>query len=271
MRGRLIIAALLALALHGCGSGESNDSSGSPGNAQQQQVAGPAAGTSAGGKAAAQAAVGESGSTEKPDGADADAGIAPAPAASTFVPSAKGGGAPAVLFVHDLAGGEGDALDEAKGLAGKGVASMVLHGAYGPTQDPAEFAAQVAELRATLAELRKRPGVDPNRIALVGEGTGARVAAVVLGQERGALRGAVLADLGAAGGGIGRFAPQRWLSKARPSLVMLQRSTALDRTTDEQLQQLLLAAPPGTLVHDYKKLDAKARAERDTWLRKVLE
>src|SRR4051812_38888731 len=119
MRGRLIIAALLALALHGCGSGETNDSSGSSGNAEQQ-VAVPAAGTSAGGKAAAQAAVGESGSTEKPDGATAGGGIAPAPAASTFVPSAKGGGAPAVLFVHDLAGGEADALDEAKELAGKG-------------------------------------------------------------------------------------------------------------------------------------------------------
>jgi dienelactone hydrolase len=193
----------------------------------------------------------------------------PAPA-TRFVAAAKAGRAPAVVFVHDLAAGKDLAMVEASRLARQGVASLVLAGAYRPTRDGAEFAAYVDQVRGVIADLRKRADVDRNRIALLGEGTGARVAAVVLGKERGTLRGAVLADLGAAGGGGGKFAPERWLGRSPGSPVMLQRSADRDRTTDAQIKQLVLAAPPGTLVYEYKGLDAQAQAERDRWLRNAL-
>ena len=264
MRGRLIIAALLVLALHGCGSGGSSNTE-TPAGAQK--VAIPST-TVAAGKDASKASA--KSAPDDPAAKPAAEAEAEAPAAATFVPANGSGRAPAVVFVHDLAAGEGEAMAEAKRLAPKGVASLVLTGGHGASPDAAAFAADVKQVAAAIAVLRKRPDVDPDRIALVGEGNGARVAAVILGEEGGRLRGAVLADLGAAGGGAGRYAPERWLEKARGSMVMLQRSASTERTTDEQLKQLLLAAPPGTLVYDYKELDLTAQTARERWLRKVL-
>ena len=263
MRGRLIITALLALALHGCGSGDSSNTE-TPAGAQK--VAVPSTTVAAGKDAAKPPAE----SPPASDQAAKPAAGADGAAAATFVRAKGSGRAPAVVFVRDLASGAGEAMAEAKRLARKGVASLVLTGEHGATPDAAAFAADVKQVAAAIAVLRKRPDVDPDRIALVGEGNGARVAAVILGEEGGRLRGAVLADLGAAGGGAGKYAPQRWLEKARGSMVMLQRSASTERTTDEQLKELLLAAPPGTLVYDYKELDLAAQTARERWLRKVL-
>jgi dienelactone hydrolase len=266
MRGRLIITALLALALHGCGSGDSSNSE-TPAGAQK--VAIPSTTVAAGKDATKRAAESPPADDQAAEPAKPEAEAAE-PATATFVPAKASGPAPAVVFVHDLAAGEGEAMEEAKRLAPTGIASLVLTGEHGASADAKAFAADVKQVAAAIAVLRKRPDVDPDRIALVGEGNGARVAAVILGEERGRLRGAVLADLGVAGGGGGRYAPERWLEKARGSMVMLQRSLSRDRTTDAELKQLLLAAPPGTLVYDYKELDRAAQQARDRWLRKVL-
>src|SRR4051794_39884443 len=263
MRGRLLITALFVFALHGCGSGDTNSSSGTPPAQPQPQAAVPAAAARPSVAAAPKPA-------PKPKATETLHVMAVTPPATRFVPAAKSGRAPAVVFVDDLAAGKDEAMVEASRLAQQGVASLVLAGAYRPTRDAAKFGSYVDQVRGVIADLRKRPDVEPDRIALLGEGTGARVAAVVLGKEHGALRGAVLADLGTAAGGRGTFAPQRWLGRSPGSQVMLQRSADDDRTTDAQIKQLVLAAPPGTLVYEYPRLDAKAQAERDRWLRNVL-
>jgi len=266
MRGRFIIAALLVLALHGCGSGDSSSTE-TPAGAQKVAIHGT---TVAGRDVAETPAEKPSGTESGSEPATAREAPAGGPPPSTFVPAASKGRAPAVLFVHDLAGAGGRALAEARRLARNGIASLVLTGAHGASPSARAFAADVAKVQAAIEAMRRRDDVDPNRIALIGEGNGARLAAVVLGRARGALRGAVLADLGVAGGGGGKFAPQRWLARAGGASVLLQRSTSRDRTTDAELKELLLAAPPGTNVYSYKTLGSSAQAQRDEWLRGLL-
>lgn len=123
------------------------------------------------------------------------------PVQATLVrPTHAKGRAAGILFVHWL--GEPattnrtEFLEEAVQLAGKGAVSLLIEALWSQAdwykrrtmdEDPAAFTAQVVSLRRGLALLAQDPGVDPERLAVVGHDFGGMtglLAAVADGRPR---------------------------------------------------------------------------------------
>jgi pimeloyl-ACP methyl ester carboxylesterase len=164
-------------------------------------------------------------------------------------------------------GNEARAAAEAQKLAKLGVTAMVVNSpANVPTQAVA-FEQAVAAAAAAVDTLRKRPGIDPLRVGLVGEGVGAHVGAVTMGRAPRTVAAAVLADIGGVVVPSKAFAPEHWLERAQGTDLLFQRHLAKRGMTTAEVQRLILASPPGTLMEQYKQLGASAETSRDKWIR----
>lgn len=122
-----------------------------------------------------------------------------------WVRSAEGSGkAPLLLFVH---GGGWSIGDKRLGAAQKGEHFAAQGWAFASTNyrlvPQARVEDQAADVAAAIAFLRRQPGVDPDRIVLMGHSAGAHLAALVgtdptylkaAGVPLGAVRGVVLLD-----------------------------------------------------------------------------
>ena len=176
------------------------------------------------------------------------------------------GKAPAVVVIPDT-GNKAGASAEAEQLAAIGVAAMIVDSPASAPTDAAAFNRAVGSATRAVAALRRRPGIDPYRVGVIGEGVGAHIAAVAIGRNPGTVSAAVLADIGGVVVPSRTFAPERWLARARQTDMLFQRDLGGRSMTSDELRRLLLAAPPGTLVQNYKDLGASAQTARDRWLK----
>ncbi|NJC05282.1 acetyl esterase/lipase [Sphingomonas kaistensis] len=121
-----------------------------------------------------------------------------------WVAPAAGGKAPLLLFVH---GGGWSIGDKRMGAGEKGAHFSGKGWAFASTNyrlvPQARVEDQAADVAAAIAYLRRQPGIDPNRIVLMGHSAGAHLAALVAsdpaylkaaGVPLGAVRGVVLLD-----------------------------------------------------------------------------
>ena len=101
---------------------------------------------------------------------------------------------PAVVLVHDFAGSRDQLLHLAEPLhkAGFVVLAMNLRGASASSNDAQTFGIREAhDVKAAVEMLRRRPYIDPTRIALIGIGTGAN-ACMIAARDDAALNTLVL-------------------------------------------------------------------------------
>jgi dienelactone hydrolase len=179
------------------------------------------------------------------------------------------GKAPAVVLLPDT-GNAGSANAEAARLAQIGVGALVVAGPRSaPTQANA-FDSAVAQALAAVKKLRSEPGVDPQRVGIVGEGVGAHVGAVAIGRDPASITAAVLADIGGTVVPSPRFAPDRWLRRAVGIQLLFQRDEATRAMTSPEIKKLMLASPPGTIMQQYKDLGTAAQTARDAWIKQKL-
>lgn len=193
-----------------------------------------------------------------------------------FVPAAvrpktRSGKGPAVVLLPDTGNGRTtDANREAGKLSKLGVAALVVAGPPDAPKDAAAFDLAVSEALAAVHHLKKQPGVDPNRIGIVGEGVGAHIGAVAIGREPSAISAAALADIGGIVVPSPTFAPDRWLRRATGLKVLFQRDLAKRAMTPAEVKKLMVVSPPGTLMEQYKDLGDSAELSRDTWIKRQL-
>ena len=120
------------------------------------------------------------------------------------LPKAVEGKAPVLLFVH---GGGWSIGDKRMGAGQKGTHFLSRGWGFASTNyrlvPQATVEQQAADVAAAVAFLRRQPGVDPNRIVLMGHSAGAHLAALVATDPRylqaagvplGAIKGVVLLD-----------------------------------------------------------------------------
>jgi arylformamidase len=120
------------------------------------------------------------------------------------MPASVGGKAPAILFVH---GGGWSIGDKRNGGDTKGKHYTAAGWAFASTNyrlvPQATVEQQAADVAAAIALLRRQPGIDPDRIVIMGHSAGAHLAALVAtdptylkaaGVPMGAVRGVVLLD-----------------------------------------------------------------------------
>jgi hypothetical protein len=262
MRGQFLILALLALTLPACGSAKDNSSQ--PHN-NASQLGGAEQVTSQGrqqkgssAKAPATSPASEA-ATKK---AVAAARVYPA---AVKLKTASGAGIGAVVLPDTR--NESRASAEAQKLAKLGVTTIVVNGPTNAPTDPTAFERAVGEARLAVETLRRRPGIDPNRVGLVGEGVGAHVGAVAMGRAPRSVAAAVLADIGGVVVPRKSYAPEHWLRRALGVDLLFQRDVAERAMTRREVKRLMLASPPGTLMQQYKSLGADAEAARDQWIR----
>lgn len=261
MRNRLLVTALLASTLAACGSGSKPSTSTATASPQSTTTA-----TNVSSSTTTAAATTATPAKAKP--------AAPLKLHASYVPPQKKlktptGKEPAVVLLPDT-GNSGGANAEAAKLAKLGVGSLVVAGfPTEPTQASA-FESAVAEALAAIKKLRTQAGVDPSRIGLVGEGVGAHVGAVVLGRDPTQIAAAVLADIGGVVVPSPKYAPERWLGRATGVQLLFQRDEAKRAMTPAEIKRLMLAAPPGTLMEQYKTLGVAAQASRDSWIKQQL-
>jgi hypothetical protein len=261
MRRGLAPVALVALTLSACGDGSTDNTSKPVNNGEQLAVG-----------------VGET-KTAAPKVARAptDPGVAKARgvvAAGTYVPPARkvktsSGLAPAVVVLPDT-GGKAAATTEARKLSRLGIGALVVEGPSSAPNERDAFETAVSAVQLAVAALKKRDGIDPHRIGLIGEGVGAHVGAVVAGRNPGLISAAALADIGGTVVPTPAYAPYRWLEKAAGIRILFQRDLGARAMTEDELAKLIDVAPPGTLMEQYKELGAPAQQARDRWIQDLL-
>ncbi|HET9025630.1 MAG TPA: hypothetical protein VFN64_13725 [Burkholderiaceae bacterium] len=256
MRGRFILLMTLVLALSACGDSSSSNKTASG----AKQASDDAATTLPPAKAPI---------TKPPKHVSPRAAAAVADATYVAATGNTKAKAPAVVLLPDT-GAKTLAEKEAGRLAQLGVASIVVEGPAAAPKNARAFDDAVTAVRLALAKLRKRPDVDPERIGFIGEGVGAHVGAVVLGHEKGAVPAAVLANIGGEVVPSRVYAPARWLERANGTHLLFQRDSAKRAMTQAEIRRLLLAAPPGTIMQQYKRLGANAQVARDGWIKSQL-
>src|SRR4051794_6315363 len=254
MRPGIPVVVLAAVALSACG-GHNSHSTSSPASATD--AAQPASTSAAAGTTAKSAASTSPAASPRPY-------IAPGIHVKT-----SSGKSPAVVVLPDIGNSSG-AKAEAQKLASLGVGAVVVPTPQSAPTSAAAFKAAVRDAVAAITQLRRQPGVDPNRIGVLGEGVGAHIGAVALGHAPNTVLAAVLADIGGTVVPSRTFAPARWLERARGTHVLLQRDKGARAMTPTELKRLLLAAPPGTLMEQYNDLGAAAQNARDSWLKSIL-
>jgi dienelactone hydrolase len=211
-------------------------------------------------------------------------------------------GAPAVLFLHwfDPPAADSDRtefLAEAVGLARRGVVSLLPQLAFpwaadpvGDARDVAAVEAEVARLRTALDLLRRRPGVDPRRVAVVGHDYGGMYAALLAARDP---RVAALAALTPDATWAHWFLAY-WLQREDPAYAALfaglepvdavaavarHRPVLLQFADDDPYvdaatrERFRTAAPTATVTVHHRaghQLDLAALTARTSWLRDAL-
>src|SRR4051812_779828 len=264
MRGRLSIVVLLALALSACGSDSQNNPKPQEITLNNQAAATPSSGAAKTGESSGPTSSAATKSPLKP--APAVRGLYLRPGVQLKKLEGK---APAVVLLPDT-GDSASAEAEAQKLSALGIGTFVVKG---PSAAPTNAAAFDQAVAVTLAAVKKRramPGVDPRRVGIVGEGVGAHVGAVAIGRQPAAVAAAALADIG---GGVvpsPQLAPERWLSRANGIQLLFQRDEAKRAMTKDEITRLMTAAPPGTVMQQYKDLGEAAQKARDAWIKQKL-
>ena len=251
---------LVTLALAACG-GDSNDGAKTTAAATQS--------ASTAGQSTTDGGSGTATTTTTPT-TETAAEVAPLPkpvynpaAAKLKTKSGKGG---AVVLLPDT-GDKAAATAEATRLAKLGLASLVLAGPATAPTSAAEYRQALAQARKAVQTLRKRSDIDPIRVGIIGEGVGAQIAAMAAGSAPRTVAAMVLSDLGGRKLPAANLAPERFLEKAFGTDVLFQRDLSNTALTNEEVKRLVLSAPPGTLMQQYKQLNAGSQVERDKWMR----
>ena len=272
MRPLLLTFALLATSLAACGGSSGGSTTQGAATFGTSTSATPAQVTSTSSTAATSSGTSTSSSAAaKSPGKAAEAPVAVharyvAPATTLKTANGK---VPAVLLLPD-AGKTAAANAEASKLSKLGLGALVVAApSVAPTQ-AAAFESAVAQTLAAIKQLRSESGIDPSKVGIVGEGIGAHVGAVAIGRAPTAISAAVLANLGGAVGPSPKYAPEFWLHRAGDVALLFQRDTTAEAMTAAQAKRLIISAPPGTLMEDYKQLGSAAETSRDTWLKQRL-
>lgn len=270
MRGQLSVLVLLAIGLSACGSNSQNNSS-APNTALGSQ------GTSSSSVAATSSTPAASGTTAAKTSTTSTptpANIKPAGAVrGTYVQPTVTlkykmlqGKAPAVVLLPDT-NNSASAEAEAKKLAALGIGSYVVKGSNVDPTSPAAFNQAVGVTLAAVDKLRHQAGVDPTRVGIIAEGVGAHVGAIAIGKQPGKVLAAVLADIGGTVVPSPAYAPEKWLGKAEGIQLLFQRDEAKRAMTQDEIKRLMVSAPPGTLMEQYKALGVAAQKSRDEWIK----
>ena len=184
-------------------------------------------------------------------------------------PSAKAGKAPVVVFIH---GGGWSIGDKRTGVGEKdrhftadGYAFASINYRLVPKATPAEQAQDVA---AALALLRKQPGIDPDRIILVGHSAGAHLAALVgsdpryfaaAGEPMTSVRGVILLD------GAGYDVAEQMQSPANIVSGMYKAAFTTDPKRQADLSPTLHAAAPNAanwlIINDADRPDSQSQSD----------
>ena len=274
MRHGLAAVALVTLSLSACGDEATDSNTTNPVGDGQQVAVGVGKTKSATGAAKKKATAVTAAQVAK---AKAEATVAKARAAvaaGTYVPPARkvktsSGLAPAVVVLPDT-GQKAAATSEARKLSDLGIGALVVEGPASAPRQQEAFETAVSAVHVAVAELKKRNGIDPHRIGLIGEGVGAHVGAVVAGRDPGLIAAAALADIGGTVVPSPVYAPSKWLEKAAGIRILFQRDLGARAMTEEELIKLIDVAPPGTLMEQYNELGPAAERARDRWIQDLL-
>ncbi len=162
------------------------------------------------------------------------AGAAGEPVEAYLVFPAGDGPFGGVFFQHSSGASRDEFLPEAKILAGRGVASVLI---TSPSVDgmagwtPEAIVGQVREMSRALDLLAAQPRIDPNRLGFVGYSLGAVQGSVFAGAEGKRLQASVLMAFfpryGVMGGpGLEDFDPILWVHRSAAAHVLMQLATA---------------------------------------------
>ncbi len=216
-------------------------------------------------RASARAAAG----TKLPEGAtEMSFGSDPAQSFDLWT-SVKGGKAPLVVFIH---GGGWSIGDKRSGLGEKhthftgiGYAFASLNYRLVPKVTPVEQAQDVA---AALALLRKQPGIDPDRIVIMGHSAGAHLAALVgtdpryfagAGVPMASVRGVILLD------GAGYDVAKQMAAPANLVAAMYKAAFTTDPKRQAELSPAHHAAAPNAdswlIINDADRPDSQAQSD----------
>lgn len=249
MRFRILVLALLPLALAACGGND--DAATLPSQKSSPSTKAPAATPPAN-------------QQQSPAGATA---VTPGRyIAPSVKPATKSGKAPAVILLPDTNNAAAAAAEATK-LSQLGIATFVVAAPKKVPDRVSTFDRAVTRVELAITLLANRGDVDRNRIGIIGEGVGAHVGAVAIGRNPGAVAAAVLADVGGVVVPSRKYAPARWLGRANGIQLLFQRDLAKRAMSDEEARRLVLASPPGTLMEQYDDLGAQAEAARDAWMK----
>jgi predicted esterase len=206
--------------------------------------------------------------------------------------------APGIVWFHWLETGAATSnrtefLEEARGLASRGVVSVLVQGTFpwldrpvSLAHDMASVEADVRMLRAALDLLAARADVDPDRVAIVGHDFGGMYAGVLFGSDprpsalvmmaptaRWAdwfLRYWAIVDPGPVYvAGMAPLDPVTWLPSAAGRPVLLQfagHDQYVPADVAAEISRAAGAAATTTTYDTGHELDAAARADRDAWL-----
>lgn len=223
-------------------------------------------------------------------------------AAYLALPPSSGERVPAVIYVHGSGGDRRQLLVPATWLAARHAVALVLTAPSAAAPAP-RAGSPLVELRrqARLEErdviavrraidlLRRRPDVDPGRIAFVGWSAGARTGAILAGVEH-RLRTVVLMSAGSSPISsytarapaalrpaivryLGAVDPLRYVGRATPGTLLLQDGRQDEVVPRSALDALAHAAPPGTTIRWYAAghgLSPKAYHDQLAWLARKL-
>jgi dienelactone hydrolase len=231
----------------------------------------------------------------RPDGTASEAYLVE-PAEATAAPH------PAILWFHWLEGGSPTSnrtefLEEARGLAARGVVSLLVQGTFPwnerPTSIEHDMAAvedDVRMLRSGLDLLTARADVDPDRVALVGHDFGGMYSSVVFGSDARAKALVMMAPTARWGDWFLRYwsipdpesdylaameplDPVTWLARAVGRPILLQFASDDQYVPADVAAEIASAAGPGADARTYAtdhEMDEATRADRDAWLARQL-
>jgi dienelactone hydrolase len=215
-----------------------------------------------------------------------------------LVEPSRRGRVPGVVFVHGSGGDRSELLGRAIELAQRGAVGLTITApsTASPLPRPTTLAQLLSEAVLTTSRdvvavrraadvLATRPMVDSKRIGYLGWSAGAKTGTFVAASDR---RFAALALLSAGADRVSAFAasapagdralirqalgsvdPLRYVALARPGTLLLEDGTFDEVVPRRALENVVHAAPRGTLVHWYRAGHALTKVAYDdafTWL-----